>query len=80
MLSKVEIDILMHLKNEGLLDTMNSRTIKNVSQSIDLNYFRTRNNLYHLQLLGMVGLGFKEIRSNTYYLTQKGIDEIEKIG
>jgi|GEM_PF-2144374 len=80
MLSKVEIDILMHLKSEGLVDAMNSRTIKNVSISIDLNLFRTRNNLYHLQLLGMVGLGFKEIRSNTYYLTQKGIDEIEKIG
>ena len=76
MLSKVEIDILIHLKNEGLVDAMNSRTIKNVSKSIDLNYFRTRNNLYHLQLLGMIELGFKEIRSNTYFITQKGVEMI----
>jgi len=60
MLSKVEIDILVHLKSEGLIDEMNSRTIKNVSKSIDLNYFRTRNNLTTLVMRGMVGMDLRK--------------------
>ncbi len=72
MLSKVEIDILTHLNENGLIDPMNSRTIKNISKDVGINYFRTRNQISHLCLLQLIALGYKEKNSNTYYLTEKG--------
>jgi len=29
---------------------------------------------------GMVGNGFKEMRSGTFFITKKGVETIEKIG
>lgn len=72
MLSKVEIDILKHLWDEGLVDRMNSRTIKRISEKIGINYYRIRSNLIHLKLLGLIDRGFKERNSNTFYITEKG--------
>jgi NADH/NAD ratio-sensing transcriptional regulator Rex len=72
LLSKVEIDILKHLSNEGLVDQMNSRTIKHISEKIGINYYRIRTNLNHLNLLGMVKKGFKEKSSNTFYISEIG--------
>jgi len=77
MLSKVEIDILNHLYTSGLIDPMNSRTISNISKHIGLNHSRIRNNINHLHSLQMVNLGYKERQSNAYFISQKGIDEIE---
>ena len=78
MLSKIEIDILRHLRNEGLVDSMNSRTIRNISKKIEINYFRVRTNLNHLLLLGMVANGFKERQSNTFHITKQGVELINE--
>jgi len=72
LLSKVEIDILKHLSDEGLVDQMNSRTTKRISEIIGINYYRVRSNLIHLKLLGLVDQGFKEKSSNTFYITKNG--------
>jgi len=78
MLSKVEIDILQHLKTEGLIDQMNSRTIQNISKGVGLNYFRVRNNVTHLYMLGLINMGFKERQSNSFYITAEGQRKIPK--
>lgn len=77
MLSKVEIDILRHLWESGLIDEMNSRTIKRISQKIGINYFRVRTNIRHLLLLGMVKSGFKEKSSGTFFISEKGVEIIK---
>jgi len=78
MLSKLEVDILIHLSENELLDPMNSRTIKNISKAVDINYFRTRTNVNHLFKLGYISMGFRERASNTYYLSKKGVEMINE--
>lgn len=79
MLSKVEIDILKHLYQEKLIDPMNSRTIKRISQQIGLNYFRVRSNVNKLMLLKLIKMGYRERSSNTFYISQEGINEIKEV-
>jgi len=54
-----------------LFDPMNSRTIRNISKGINLNYFRVRTNIQHLFLLGYIKKGYKEKSSETYYLDKE---------
>lgn len=77
MLNKVEIDILQHLLDEGLIDQMNSRTIRRISDKIELNYFRIRTNINHLLLLGLINMGYKERQSKTFYINKNGINELK---
>jgi len=42
MLSKVEIDILKSLLEDGVTDQMKSKTIKNISAKVGLSYARVR--------------------------------------
>jgi len=76
MLSKLEIDILNHLFINNLTDSMNSRTVKNISLEIGINNLRIRHNINHLLMLNMVKLGWKERNANTYFITQKGVEMI----
>lgn len=78
MLSKVEIDILKHLWDENLIDPMNSRTIRNISKGIDLNYYRIRTNVNHLCDLGLIKKGFKERSSFTFFISEDGIEMVNK--
>lgn len=78
MVSKIEIDILQHLWNEGLTDQMNSRTLRRISEKIGINYFRVRTNMQHLKLLGMVENGYKEKSSMTYFINKKGVELINE--
>jgi len=78
MLSKLEIDILNHLFSENLTDSMNSRTVRNISLGIGINHLRVRNNLNHLLMLGMVKNGWKERNANSFHITQKGVDLINE--
>jgi len=71
LLSKVQIDILRHMVESELFDPMNSRTIRNISKGINLNYFRVRTNIQHLFLLGYIKKGYKEKSSETYYLDKE---------
>jgi len=77
MLSKLEVDILIQMKEDGILDSMNSRTIQNVAKRIGINYFRIRTNMNNLHKLGYILMGFRERSSNTYYLSKKGAEMIE---
>jgi len=77
MLNKVEIDILRHLLENGLNNPMDSRTIKLISKGVGLNNLRVRNNITHLLMHEYVSKGYRERQSGTYYITKKGIDEIE---
>jgi len=77
MLSKLEVDILIQMKNDGILDCMNSRSIKNISKKIDVNYYRVRLHIGNLYKLGYISMGFRERSSNTYFLTSKGVEIIE---
>jgi len=77
MLSKLEVDILIQMKEDGILDSMNSRTIQNVAKRIGINYFRIRTNMNNLYKLGYILRGFRERSSNTYYLSNKGVEIIE---
>lgn len=79
MLSKIEIDILQHLWSEELVDQMNSRTIRRISEKIGINYFRVRTNLQHLLMLGYVNQGFRERSSNTFYINPQGVEIINGI-
>ena len=66
MLNKVEVEILQHMLQNKLTDQINSRTIRNISKGIEINYFRTRNYVNHLKLLGLLDSGFKELNSGTF--------------
>jgi len=77
MLNKVEVEILQHMLQNKLTDQINSRTIRNISKGIEINYFRTRNYVNHLKLLGLLDSGFKELNSGTFYITNKGVEIIE---
>ena len=77
MLNKVEVEILHHMLQNKLTDQINSRTIRNISKGIEINYFRTRNYVNHLKLLGLLNSGFKELNSGTFYITNKGVEMIE---
>jgi len=79
MLNKVEIDILKLLFRDGLVDSMNSRTIRNISKDTGLNNLRVRNNINHLCTLGFVKTGYKERQSKTYYISELGINEVKGI-
>lgn len=74
MLSKVEIDILKNLYEDGLTNEMDSRSIKNIAKEIELNYRRTRDNVMKLLLKGYVKQGWKERQSNTFHITKEGIE------
>lgn len=76
MLNKVEVEILKHLHESGLVDQINSRTIRNISKEIGINYFRTRNYVNHLKLLGLLESGFKELNSGTFFISKKGVEII----
>lgn len=78
MLSKVEIDILRHLHSDGLTNQMDSRTIKNISKGIDLNYRRTRDNVMRLLMKGYVELGYTERQSRTYFINRKGVEMLNE--
>jgi predicted transcriptional regulator len=78
LLSKVEIDILKHMVESELFDPMNSRSIRNISRGIGLNYYRTRTNILHLLLLNYIQKGFKERSSNTFYITNKGVEMLSE--
>jgi len=78
MLSKLEIDILQHLYSENLTDSMKSRTVRNIAIAININLLRARHNLNHLLSLEYVKLGWKERNANTFHITQKGIDLINR--
>lgn len=78
MLNKVEIEILHHMKEAGLIDQFNSRTIRNISKGIEINYFRTRNYVNHLKLLGLLDSGFRELNSGTFFITSKGVEMINE--
>jgi len=78
MLNKVEVEILQHMLQNKLTDQINSRTIRNISKGIEINYFRTRNYVNHLKLLGLLDSGFKELNSGTFYITKKGVEIINE--
>lgn len=73
MLNKVEVEILKYLYYNQLNNPMNSQTIKSLSKTTKLNYFRLRNIINHLCLLGLCSQGYKEGNANTYYISLKGI-------
>jgi len=79
MLSKVEILILKYLFDNQIDNQIKSQTIRTIAETTNLNPFRVRNNLNHLFSLQSVSLGFKEKNSNTFYISKKGIEIIEKI-
>jgi len=76
MLSKVEIDILTQLFQDGMVDQMMSVTISDISKRIGMNQPRVRANIKHLLSLNCVALGFKEKSSYTYFLTKIGQEKI----
>jgi predicted transcriptional regulator len=78
-LNKNEIELLQYLHQNFYNNQMNSRTIKSLSQSTNLNYFRLRTMINRLSLLELVSHGFKEGNSNTFYITIKGIEKIESL-
>jgi len=78
MLNKVEVEILQHMLENKLINEINSRTIRNISKGIEINYFRTRNYVNHLKLLGLLDSGFKELNSGTFYITKKGVEIINE--
>jgi len=79
MLSKVEINILKSLLEDGITNQMKSKTIKNISEKTGLSYARVRDNIKHLLSLNCVELGFKEKSSYTYYLTKIGQEKIPHV-
>ena len=80
MLSKVEINILKSLLEDGITNQMKSKTIKNISEKTGLSYARVRDNIKHLLSLNCVELGFKEKSSYTYFLTKEGQRKIPNSG
>lgn len=75
MLSKEEVEILKYLDLHNLNSPMNSKTIKVLSQTIDLenlNYYRLRAMINHLVSLEYVKKGYREKRSNTFFISEKG--------
>lgn len=79
MLSKVEVDVLQYLFNNQFNSKMNSQTIRNMSSSINLNYFRLRNIIGHLYQLQLISLGYKDKNANSYYISSKAIEIIKEM-
>jgi len=77
MLSKIEVDVLLYLFDNQYNNQMNSISIKKLSTLLNLNYFRLRNIIGHLNQLKLIFSGYKERNAFCYYISEKGIEIIK---
>lgn len=74
--NKNDYKILSHLLENECFSEIASLSIKQISTFTALSIPKVRLTLKSFLLTGIVNLGAKDGVSNTYYLTEKGIDFI----
>ena len=78
-MNRNEILILAEMFKMDCCNEVKAITIGMLSNLIKLSYSTTRNLVKVLVIVGHIANGLKNSKSETYYLTSKGIDKIKSI-
>ena len=77
-MNRSEIAVMDELLNQNCTNQVKATTINALSESIGTSYFSVRNILRGLVLGEYCGMGMKNGRAETYFLTLKGIEKIKE--
>ena len=78
--TKSDITILGKLNEAGLHNEMKSATIKGIAKITSLSEIKVRQSTALLQENELLKLGFKQKNANTYFISEKGIEFLRKLG
>lgn len=79
ILSRNEILVLLRLYNLNCVSKIKASSIRKISEKLDLSYYTVRNILKALVYAGLCEKGCPDGNAHTYFLTEKGLKEIEKL-
>lgn len=78
-MNRNEVLVMQELLNKNCLNQLKSLTINTLAKSVGLSYCSIRNIIRSLVLGEYCDIGLKKGKSETYYITKKGIDKIEEL-
>lgn len=73
-----EVLVMDELLKKDCLSQIKATTINSLANNMDISYYSIRSIMRSLVLAEYCGTGLKKGRSETYYLTEKGIDKIKE--
>lgn len=74
-----DIKVLKVLIDKGCTSQLKANTINQLLHDLQCSYSKAHNTLNSLLLAGYIGKGIKNCRADTYYITEKGINEIGRL-
>lgn len=78
-MNRNEVLVMEELLNRDCLNQLKSSTIKTLANSIGVSYYSIRNIIRGLVIGEFCGIGLKKGKSETYYITSKGINKIKEL-
>ena len=73
-----DIKILQILEKEDCTNNLKSFTVKRISNEVNLSQTKVRYTMPMLNDLGYANKGFSNGKSQTYYITEKGIEFLRR--
>jgi predicted transcriptional regulator len=74
-----DIKVLKTLIDKGCTSQLKANTINQLLPDLEYCYSTTHNILTSLSIAGFIGKGIKNCRAETYYITEKGKNEIRRL-
>lgn len=79
MVNRNEVIVMEELLKKDCSNKIKSLTINTLAISIGVSYYSIRNIIRGLVIAEYCGVGLKKGRSETYYLTNKGVHKIKEL-
>ena len=77
-MNRNEVLVMEEMLKRNCLNQLQSLTINTLADDMDVSYYSIRNIIRSLVMGEYCGVGLKKGRSETYYLTEKGIEKIKE--
>lgn len=77
--SRNDYEVLIHLYNNDYIAEINAPPIKKIKEEVELSPNKIRQALKNFIIVGYVDEGTTIGKAKTYYITNRGIDRIEKM-